>query len=729
MVRKGDFPDIKWVINEWGEFPSFYSDNACRIIADKYFADGEISLWDMVYRVVHAIGDAGRRYGYFEDDGEQAVFQRHLAGMLINQEASFNSPVWFNVGVEEHPQCSACFIQSVEDNMDSILELAKKEGKLFKYGSGTGTNLSPIRARDAALSNGGQASGPVEFMKMYDAGAGVIKSGGKTRRAAKMVLLNDTHPDIMEFIRCKAEEEKKVKRLVEIGVPVEEAYDMAHFQNGNNSVRISDETMLEKHTAHNPLLWAIAEAAWECGDPGVQFHDTINAAMPDERGEPLVCTASNPCSEFLFIDESACNLASINVGRLNQYDEIRRATNTLITAMDIIVDMSSYPTEEIRKNSIKYRPLGLGITNLGAYLMRTGVPYDSNMGRDIAAKIMEWIHVAAEDQSRRLADKLGSNWGSALRNAQLTLVAPTGTISFMMDCESTGVEPVFAERQTKYLVGGGTLSIVPKCMEEGLKWDDDPMTFQTAIGSNPVSAEGHLKMMAAIQPYLSGAISKTVNLPNSATVQDIYDIYYKAWKLGIKCIAVYRDGCKAHQPLQVEGGKSVTVAQTPVDRIRLDDTRHSITHKFTINGTSGYLTAGLYDNGAPGELFVNISKEGSTVGGLMDAWATSVSLGLQYGVPLSKFVRKFKGSRFEPAGFTKNSAIPSATSIVDYISQWLERHFLSVDQDGEEDEWSVEDEIVHIESSGNTCPDCGGITIVTGRCYSCPHCGWNGGCG
>ena len=735
MIYKNDFPEIKWVLGEYGEFPSFYSDNACRIISSKYFTKGETTLWDMVYRVVHAIGQKGDELGYFKDSGELRRFQLDLAHILINQEASFNSPVWFNVGVEEHPQCSACFIQSVEDNMDSILQLMTNEGKLFKYGSGTGTNLSPLRAKGAPLSNGGSSSGPVEFRKMFDAGAGVIKSGGKTRRAAKMVLMDCDHPDVLEFVQCKAKEEAKVKRLVEMGVPVEEAYEGAQFQNGNNSVRLSDKFManVSEGTPEDELLTAIAQAAWECGDPGVQFSDTIQDDMPSG----LVCNASNPCSEYLFINESACNLASINIGRIHQIGDIKRVTTTMITAMDIIVSLSSYPTKEIADNSEKYRPLGLGITNVGAYLMSNGLAYDSDGAREEIASIMRAIHGYAEDTSHWLGIKLGIKWSGAypgsihpLRNAQLTLIAPTGTISFMMDCESTGIEPVFAQEQTKYLVGGGTMTIKPECVQKA--YDAKNIhAIQTAIPGElgtVLSVEGHLKMMAAVQPHLSGAISKTVNLPSSATVEDIKNVYIKAWDMGLKCIAVYRDGCKAHQPLvgkaQVQPASAV---DSCVSRARLPYTRKSVTHKFTVGGTSGYFTVGLYEDGTPGEIFVNISKEGSTMGGLMDAWATSISMGLQYGVPLAKFTRKFRGSRFEPSGFCTGD-INTATSIIDYICQWLDTAF-GMQQDGQDKHGTGDGPDLAGSTSGETCPDCGMPTVRTGTCHTCGHCGWNGGCG
>jgi ribonucleoside-diphosphate reductase alpha chain len=743
MIHKSDFPEIKWVVNgTFGEFPSFYSDNACRIISDKYFKAGESSWWEVVRRVAVTIAQSGEDQGYFSDHGETVVFARQLADGMLHQRFAFNSPVYFNVGIEDKPQCSACFIQGVEDNMESILDLARKEGMLFKHGSGTGTNLSKIRPKGSSLSKGGHASGPVDFMRMYDAGAGVIKSGGVHRRAAKMVILAAEHPDAEEFIWCKAKEEKRIKADVASGASYEDALARAQFQNGNNSVRVTNHFMhlaLEEPYSYEAyLLEQMAKAAWECGDPGIQFDTTININMP--RG--LHSRATNPCSEFVFIDDSACNLASINLLKCDPYsDQFKADVRLLITAMDIIVEMSSYPSENIERNSHKYRPLGLGYTNLGAYLMGRGIAYGDDEAFDVTANVTERMSLIALGMSEELGAKFGNYPGGECRNAQLTLLAPTGTISFAMDCESTGIEPVFAEEYQKQLVGGGTVVAVPKCVENA-----DPHVVKVALSSDPekvVTPEEHLRMMAAAQPYLSGAISKTINMPHDCTWEDIRDIYVRAWELGLKCVAVFRDGCKAHQPMTT--GKANPLPEIDGDlgifkeyrRARLPVTRDSVTHKFSIGGTEGYLTVGLYKDGSPGELFINVSKAGSAVRGWADCWSILFSMALQYGIPLEKLVTKFRGSRFEPEGFTGGEDIKSATSIVDYAVQWLDQKFPGV-ENAHNASWDTAAGLANVLQgddasgdylrSGRPCPDCGTTMRRTGTCETCPACGWNGGC-
>jgi len=749
-ITKRDYKDIKWVLNEWGEFPTYFSDNACRIVSNHYFAKDEESFFDVVCRVVTEIGKAGYTMGYFQDEGAAFGFARRLGGYLLHQYAAFNSPVYYNLGVNENPQCSACFIQSVEDDMDSILDLAKKEGKLFKHGSGTGTNLSTLRGKGAPLSAGGEASGPVAFMHMYDAVASTIKSGGRTRRAAKMVLLDCDHPDIEEFVACKVEEDRKARKMINAGMDPVEAYDNVRYQNGNHSVRLTDEFMqratMSDGSMEGGLLDKIAAATWECGDPGVQFTDAINKACPIDK--PI--TASNPCSEFVFIDESACNLASINIQKVDPESELfANIVRDMVFAMDILVSISGYPTKDIEFNSKYYRPIGLGLTGAGASLMMEGIEYGSIEAFEALESTALLLRREAVQASVELHSILGSPWGGSMRNAQLTLMAPTGTISFMMDTDSTGIEPVMAEHTVKYLSDGTTMEMEPLCVEVArTMWGEGKV--KTALGKNPVTPVEHLYMMQAMQPYLSGAISKTINMPHDCTPEDIREIYVKAWEMGLKCVAVYRDGSKAYQPVEKvfsewpDPGEGIPVGNindvvfvsepaTPNGRVRLPDTRDSTTHKFSVGGVEGYLTVGLYSEGYPGEIFLNISKEGSTIGGLCDAWATAFSMGLQYGVPLDKLCRKFKGSSFSPSGFTGSDEIRSATSIVDYVASWLELRFLGADDIDIQDEESGDDiptyrkEIPYL--SGGVCPECGKPTSRTGSCTTCPYCGWNGGCG
>lgn len=790
-IQMSDFPHIKWKNTEWGEFPVHFSENACRIVSAQYFRNGEQSFWEVVERVVEAIAYAGEGGGYFGEDYRSKDFTRRLANGILEQRFAFNSPVWYNVGINNPPQCSACFIQSVDDNMESIMQLATNEAMLFKHGSGTGTNLSTLRSSKEQLSKSdGFASGPVSFMKMYDSVAGAIKSGGRTRRAAKMQILDIDHPDIEEFIWAKADEGTKAKEMMASGRSPEDAYGTVAFQNLNTSVRIPDSFMYQEcggttqyraksplcHLGHanNGLLFRqVAEAAWECGDPGVQFSDVINRANPVPKYGTI--NASNPCSEFVFLDETACNLASMNALYYQRHPEdFEYDVRCLIYAMDIIVGMAAYPTEQIQYNSLVFRPLGLGLTNLAAAALEAGYNYGSKQAQDYFAAFAKDLAAAAGETSAELAELFGRpEWWSEnaervlyiqtgvkrpMRNAQLTLMAPTGTISFMMDCESTGVEPVFCESMTKKLASGETITITPECVARYTEKTGKVPT--TAIGSRPATPDEHLDMMAAMQPFLSGAISKTVNLPATATVEDVQYVYRRAWELGLKCVAVFRDGCKGYQPLEAKKprpGEMVEVKsletmepivatqaearpdtaivpnylidKTPWghgdSRRRMPVTRRSITHKFSVGGVEGYLHVGEYDSGEPGELFVHISKAGSTVGGLMDAWATAFSLGLQYGVPLEKLVSKFKNSRFEPSGFAAGSEIKVASSLVDYVVRWLEqRYVFLVPQDT-----SKQDGGPRSDRTGDTCGVCGSMVVQTGTCKTCPSCGWNGGCG
>ena len=773
------------------EVPKTWSMLATNVVASKYFRgtpgtpERETSVRKLVARVVDTITRWGQQGGYFATETDRLTFHAELTHLLLRQKAAFNSPVWFNVGVEAHPQCSACFINSVEDSMESILGLAKTEGMLFKYGSGTGSNLSPIRSSKELLAGGGTASGPVSFMKGFDAFAGVIKSGGKTRRAAKMVILNADHPDILEFIRCKAEEEKKAWALIDSGYDGSfngEAYSSIFFQNSNNSVRVTDAFMkavvedqpwqthavrdghaMEIYKARD-LFREIAEAAWLCGDPGLQFDSTVNDWHTCSSTARI--NASNPCSEYMFLDDSACNLASLNLMLFRSpldgsfdVEAFKHAVDVVLLAQEVIVGFSKYPTPKIEVNSHAYRPLGLGYANLGALLMASGLPYDSDAGRNYAAAVTSLMCGEAYRMSAKMAERMGAfsgyaqnaepmlrvigkhrkaayqvspegvspelfaaqrqAWDDALaagsevgfRNSQVTVLAPTGTIGFMMDCDTTGIEPDIALIKYKKLVGGGMLKIVnntvPLALQrlgysttesqgiigyldqketiEGapaLKPEHLPVfdcAFKPAKGERSIHWMGHLRMMGATQPFLSGAISKTVNLPTNATVEDIEQAYLESWKLGLKAVAVYRDGCKRSQPLNTSKEEPKLEA-LPVDsagavRRRLPDERRSITHKFSIGGHEGYLTVGMYDDGTPGELFVVMAKEGSVVSGLMDSFATSVSLALQYGVPLRVLVDKFSHTRFEPSGFTGNPDIPIAKSITDYIFRWLSLKF------------------------------------------------------
>ncbi len=877
------FDEIVWerrdavITNEKGEVvfeqkdvevPASWSMLATNIVVSKYFhgqigtPEREYSVKQLIERVARTITNWGIKDGYFASDEDADVFYNELVYLLVNQYASFNSPVWFNVGVEEKPQASACFINSVQDTMESILELVKTEGMLFKYGSGTGTNFSTLRSSKERLSGGGVASGPVSFMRGFDAFAGVIKSGGKTRRAAKMVILNVDHPDIIDFIKSKAEEEKKAHILIKAGydpgfnVPGG-AYDSVQFQNANHSVRVTDEFMRavledkEWHTRYvttgeicdtyraRDIMRMIAEAAWICGDPGLQFDTTINSWHTCPNSGRI--NASNPCSEFMFLDDTACNLASLNLMKFRKEDgtfdtkAFRYAVDIMITAQEIIVDNASYPTKAIEKNSHDYRPLGLGYANLGALLMSLGLPYDSDGARAYAGVLTAIMTGEAYRQSALIAKEKGPFRGFELnrepmlgvirkhmsyvdkidkdlipdwlfdeakkvweeayelgqrygyRNSQVTVLAPTGTIGFMMDCDTTGIEPDIALVKYKKLVGGGFLKIVnntvplalkklgytekqikeivdyidkndtiegaPHLREEHLPVFD--CAFKPAKGKRFIHYMGHVKMMAAVQPFISGAISKTVNMPNDVTVDDVMQLYIDAWKMGLKAIAIYRDGSKGTQPLStsIDDKKSEkdskTVEYKPVRR-RLPDERKSITHKFSIAGHEGYITVGMYPDGTPGEIFITMSKEGSTLSGLMDAFATAISLALQYGVPLKVLVDKFSHMRFEPSGFTNNPEIPIAKSIIDYIFRWLGKKFLTPDEQPSSIDYTdvlnglysseadklvktealekYEKQIFEAQSDAPPCPSCGTIMQRSGSCYVCPNCGSTSGC-
>jgi ribonucleoside-diphosphate reductase alpha chain len=900
------------------EFPKTWSQTATNVVVQKYFRgtlgtkERESSVRQMIARVADTIYGWGKADGYFKTEQDAWAFRDELVHLLVHQKMAFNSPVWFNVGVEEHPQCSACFINSVDDSMSSILGLAKTEGMLFKYGSGTGSNLSSLRSSREHLNGGGTASGPVSFMRGFDAFAGAIKSGGKTRRAAKMVILNIDHPDVVDFIDCKAIEEKKAWALIDAGYDggfnvVGGAYDSVNYQNANHSVRVTDEFMnavtrdgewttksvtngkvVETHSARK-LMRKMADAAWICGDPGMQYDTTINDWHPCINTARI--NASNPCSEYMFLDDSACNLASLNLRKFQQADgefdieAFKRGVQTTITAMEILVDNSAYPTERIANNSYLFRPLGLGYANLGALLMSRSLPYDGESGRAYAAAITALMCGEAYRQSAKIAsdatgpfagyavnetpflrvmrkhrasveridhqyvpdnllDASRQSWDEAIllgekygfRNGQTTVLAPTGTIAFLMDCDTTGIEPDIAIVKYKRLVGGGLLKIVNHTVPEALSklgysekeceailahintndtiegaphLKDEHLTifdcaFKASNGTRSIHYMGHIRMMAAVQPFLSGAISKTVNLPTNCTVEDIEDAYIQAWKLGLKAIAVYRDGCKRTQPLSTNmqqatsNGSHVSAAAMaaatanidPLDllapeerrlvealrvrktrpagppmanRYKLPDERASFTHKFSIGGHEGYLTVGLYPDGTPGEIFVRMAKEGSVIAGLMDSFATAISLALQHGVPLHVLIEKFKGTRFEPSGFTGNQEIPIATSIMDYLFRWLairfplegasivERHpaartaqldlpkvpvlskdFVSVEvKSGLEPAISVvevKDRAWVQETDAPPCHECGTLMVRNGACHKCPNCGSTSGC-
>jgi len=870
--------------------PRTWSQQATNIVVSKYFRghvgspERERSVKQLIGRVVDTITLWAKKQKYFASDAALYAFSDDLKHLLVEQKAAFNSPVWFNCGFEKAPQCSACFINAVDDTMESILTLAKTEGMLFKYGSGTGSNLSTIRSARELLAGGGTASGPVSFMKGFDAFAGVIKSGGKTRRAAKMVILNAEHPDIVEFINCKVEEEKKAWALIDAGYDgsfTGTAYSSVFFQNSNNSVRATDEFMravvddglwqtkavttgdtVDTYRARD-LMRLISEGTWVCGDPGMQFDTTVNEWHTCPNTARI--NASNPCSEYMFLDDSACNLSSINLMKFVtadgefDVDGFRAACRTMITAQEIIVDNSSYPTNAIEKNSHAYRPLGLGYANLGALLMSRGLPYDSDAGRAYAGAITAVMTGEAYAQSARIArdhggpfsgyeanrepflrvmrkhrdavkdingklvpaDLLGGArqaWDDAVelgedfgyRNAQATVLAPTGTIGFMMDCDTTGVEPDIALVKYKKLVGGGMMKIVNQTVpmalrklgytaaqiDDVIKYIDEQETiegaphllerdlpvfdcaFKAARGERSIHYMGHIRMMGAAQPFISGAISKTVNVPKEATVEEIEQAYLESWRLGAKAVSIYRDGSKRTQPLNTSKDAKATAepketvnaavaavlaaARGPVRR-RLSDERQSITHKFDIAGHEGYITVGLFEDGMPGEIFLVMAKEGSTISGFADAFAQAISYALQYGVPLSSLVDKFSHVRFEPSGMTRNPDVRFAKSIVDYIFRWMASKFLSPEAQfhagvNNRDEVaaepavpmpqaaiaapvaaavSVSTTVVSTSSSfaamrnqedAPPCSTCGSIMVRSGSCYKCSNCGATSGC-
>ncbi len=888
------------------EFPKSWSQNATNIVAQKYFRgqmgseQRESSVKQMIGRVAGTISGWGREGGYFSSDEDADAFEAELTSILLNQKAAFNSPVWFNVGFEERPQCSACFILSVDDSMESILDWNTKEGMIFRGGSGSGINLSNIRGSVEPLSKGGLASGPVSFMRGADAWAGTIKSGGKTRRAAKMVVLDVDHPDVEHFIWCKAKEEEKAGALRDAGFDMSidgEGFTSIQYQNANNSVRVTDEFMeaveagedwdltarttgeATKTLPARDLMNQIADAAWRCADPGVQYDTIINRWHTSPESGRI--NASNPCSEYMHVDDSACNLASLNLMKFRREDgsfdveDFEHAVDVVFLAQEIVVGFSSYPTEKIGENANAFRQLGLGYANLGALLMSDGLPYDSEEGRNVAAAITALMTGRAYRQSALIAagatgpyDEYEKNreahngvmrmhrdaaydvdgtgikgelleasqraWDEAVelgeqhgyRNAQATVLAPTGTISFLMDCDTTGIEPDFSLVKFKELVGGGQMTIVNRSVPlalrtlgysdaevdqidahiaeqativgaPGLKEEHLPV-FDVAVGERAISHTGHIDMMAATQPFISGAISKTVNLPQSATVADIADAYTRGWKGGLKALAIYRDGSKTAQALrtdaQDEKEAEAEVATAPPERKRMPRERESITHKFSIAGHEGYITAGKYEDGSVGEIFLtDIGKEGSTMRGLMNAFATAISLGLQYGVPLEDFVRKFSYMRFEPEGITGNPEIPFAKSLPDYIMRWVASRFIEdtetleelgiltqevrAKKDAETSQlglgistdtagpanggnghskpgngngaekakasggeavpaaaaFTETPPVVPAKMSGldlgPACEQCGGMMQRTGSCYTCSSCGNNTGCG
>jgi len=957
------------------EVPKAWSLLATKVVVSKYFygeqgtPERETSVRQLIHRICRTIADWGIKDGYFSKAGGE-VFYDELTWLCLNQYGAFNSPVWFNVGLYheyrignsssrgnwfcdprtgraeraktqyEYPQCSACFIQSVQDNMESIMQLAHSEAMLFKFGSGTGTDLSPIRSSKEKLSGGGRPSGPLSFLKVYDQVANVVKSGGKTRRAAKMNTLRDWHGDIQEFIEAKMKEEKKAWALMEQGYDGSyngDAYGSVMYQNENLSVRVSDAFMkaaqegkewwtrsvttgkpLEKKDA-STLLHEIAEGTWVCGDPGLQYDGAIQKWHTCKGTEPIHST--NPCSEYVFINNTACNLASLNLMKFKREDstfdvgQFKAAVRLFITAQEILVDNASYPTREIAENSHIFRTLGLGYANLGSLIMSYGLPYDSDEGRALAGAITAMMTGHAYEQSAELASVMGAFkgyrdarcahvtkpladdnvesmlgvvkehreaveeiqpsaefnylkeeartcWDHALergravgyRNAQVTVLAPTGTIAFLMDCDTTGIEPDIALVKYKLLAGGGLLKIVNRTVPEALhrlgysaqecksiightaKFDtiedveEGGQTIRSGLepehlpvfdcafkpyrGQRSIQYLAHLKMMSAAQPFISGAISKTVNMPNDSTVEDIRDAYVQAWKRGLKCVAIYRDGSKRSQPLNTkrtnEGGDKAAALDTsalearikeleadvaklsaqagkPLRR-RLSDTRTAITHKFDIAGHEGYLTVGLFEDKHPGELFITMAKEGSTIGGLMDGIGTLTSMALQYGVPLEALVKKFAHVRFEPSGFTKNPDIRNAASITDYVFRWMATQFIpgfreanspnrnqpelampglqeelkkkinrpvpelaiaedtdvleaQSDQPGngnghhstkpaapERTVKTLSDSVAHFQQDAPTCPSCGHVTVRNGACYKCLNCGESLGC-
>ena len=850
------------------EFPKFWSQTATNIVAQKYFRgklnspEREHSVRQMIGRVADTITAWGTKDGYFADGEEAETFRAELTHLLLHQMVAFNSPVWFNVGFEENPQCSACFILSVEDNMESILDWIRKEGLVFRGGSGSGINLSKLRSSQEQLAKGGYASGPVSFMRGADASAGTIKSGGKTRRAAKMVVLNVDHPDIEEFIWCKQHEEEKARVLQAAG------YDMSldspdwasiQYQNANNSVRVTDEFMravnddadweltartdgsVVRTVRARDLMHQIAEAAWKCADPGMHYDTTMNDWHTCPASGRI--NASNPCSEYLHVDNSACNLASLNLMKFRdretgefQVERFERAVDIIFMAQEILVGNSSYPTEEITQNARAMRQLGLGFANLGALLMARGLAYDSEEGRAYAAAISAIMTGRAYRKSADMAARVGAfdeyagnsdamlrvirkhraavgnidsslvpadmvtaargAWDDALargeehgyRNAQAVVIAPTGTISFMMDCDTTGIEPDFSLVKSKRLVGGGDITIVNQTVPTALEKlgyaphevdqivafvnehntvvgapgfrGEHMSVFDVAVGDRAIHHMGHVNMMAAVQPFVSGAISKTVNLPTEVTVDDVAQLYMDAWKLGVKAIAIYRDGCKVAQPLQTKSSQPELIAAKPTRRV-MPIERQEIGRKFQVGEYEGYIHVGLFPEGDPGDIFVDIAKEGTTLAGLMNAFMIAVSVGMQYGVPLEVFVSKFAHMRFEPSGITNDPDIRIAKSIPDYIFRWMGKRFLEAETQAElgimnaaaREQLANGNAHAHVAAADEPAPQaaagpgpgqralfnawedavecakCGGRKVRTGACYTCRDCGDNSGCG
>jgi ribonucleoside-diphosphate reductase alpha chain len=894
--KKSPFDAVEWekrtalIGNEKGvtifrqedvEVPKSWSQTATNIVTSKYFhgkpgsAQREGSVRQLISRVVNTIVRWGEEGGYFAEAASRDAFRDELTHLLVEQKMAFNSPVWFNVGVQPKPQCSACFINSVSDDMESIMGLTRTEGMLFKWGSGTGTNFSTLRGSRETLSGGGIASGPVSFMKGFDAFAGVIKSGGKTRRAAKMVILNIDHPDIVEFIECKMKEERKAHVLIEQGYDSSidgDAYASIFFQNANHSVRVTDDFMHavvedkdwwtknvlggqpnEKLRARD-LMMKIADSTWHCGDPGMQYDTTVNRWHTCKSTARI--NASNPCSEYMFLDDTACNLASLNlmkfVNASGQFDvaAFQHAVDVTITAQEILVDNASYPTEKIGKNSHEFRPLGLGYANLGALLMSMALPYDSDEGRDMGGAITALMCGEAYAQSARIAERMGpfpgyaenrepmldvirmhreamrgikpehvqtelfmaaqESWDTALahgekhgyKNSQVTVLAPTGTIGFMMDCDTTGIEPDLALVKYKKLVGGGLIKIVNNTVPQALmklgytpeqtsdvvsyidkngkiegaphlKMEDYPV-FDCSLapqgGGRSITWTGHVKMMAAAQPFLSGAISKTINMPEESTVEEISNAYIESWKVGLKAVAIYRDNSKRSQPLNAGGKKEEKQAESPAvvvepmqrelfarqQREKMPVERASVTHKFSVGGHEGYITVGMYDDGRPGEVFIKMAKEGSTLSGVMDGLALTVSLGLQYGVPLKVFVDKLLNTRFEPSGITPNPNIRFVSSVLDYIARWLGGRFISADYlklnapapaenaataapaavlpamtqanlDAMQTALSAA-RLTNAHEGAPACSECGMLMVPNGACYKCENCGSTSGC-
>ncbi len=865
------------------EVPKNWSQTATNIVTSKYFhgkpgtSERENSVRQLISRVANTIVRWGEEGGYFADAESREAFRDELTHLLVEQKMAFNSPVWFNVGVQPKPQCSACFINAVQDSMESIMGLTRTEGMLFKWGSGTGTNFSTLRGSKETLSGGGIASGPVSFMKGFDAFAGVIKSGGKTRRAAKMVILNIDHPDIVEFIESKMKEERKAHVLIAQGYDSGidgDAYGSIFFQNANHSVRVTDDFMraaeedrdwwtrnvtdgqpAEKLRARD-LLSKIADSTWHCGDPGMQYDTTVNRWHTCKNTARI--NASNPCSEYMFLDDTACNLASLNLMKYRasngqfDVDAFKHAVDVTITAQEILVDNASYPTQKIADNSHAFRPLGLGYANLGALLMSMALPYDSDEGRDVAGAVTALMCGEAYAQSSRIAERMGpfpsyevntdpmldvirmhrdamrgiqpdhvqpelylaaqESWDTALhhgekfgfKNSQVTVLAPTGTIGFMMDCDTTGIEPDLALVKHKKLVGGGLIKIVNNTVPEALmklgyspeqssemvshidkqgtvegapylKPEHLPVfdcSLAPAGGGRSISWTGHVKMMAATQPFLSGAISKTINMPEESTIDDISQAYVLSWKMGLKAVAVYRDNSKRSQPLSAAGQKKEEskpeLARSPQaavpepvqrelfgrrEREKMPVERASVTHKFSVGGHEGYITVGMYEDNRPGEIFIKMSKEGSTLSGIMDGLALTISLGLQYGVPLKVFVDKLLNTRFEPSGITANPNIRFVSSVLDYIARWLGGRFISSDYlklNGDQAATvhaaaptaaSAEalrlSPPVTIPTSSKprdahegapTCSECGMLMVPNGACYKCENCGSTSGC-